>query len=131
MTTAADFRPVIDRLVEEACASASLDRAAQVVPLSCPRRGAGGEVPAAPGDALPVDLHARVIGITRKTLVELILQHTRCNRTEAAEILGISPWTLTLWIREHGIEIDVVKRRASYFTSEPPAYPRDAHTVTP
>ena len=62
------------------------------------------------GDVTPRNLHARVLEIIERPLIEAVLDRTNGNQLRAAEILGINRNTLRKKISELGIE---VKRSAA------------------
>jgi two-component system nitrogen regulation response regulator GlnG len=57
------------------------------------------------GDIAPRNLHARVLEIIEKPLIEAVLDRTNGNQLRAAEILGINRNTLRKKISELGIEV--------------------------
>lgn len=57
------------------------------------------------GEILPRDLHARVIVLIERPLIEAVLDRTGGNQLRAAEVLGINRNTLRKRITDLGIEI--------------------------
>lgn len=57
------------------------------------------------GETLPRDLHARVIALVERPLIEAVLERTGGNQLRAAEALGINRNTLRKRITDLGIDI--------------------------
>jgi len=57
------------------------------------------------GEALPRDLHTRVIALVERPLIEAVLDRTGGNQLRAAEVLGINRNTLRKRITDLGIDI--------------------------
>jgi len=51
------------------------------------------------------NLHKMVIGLVDKSLVELVLQETSGNQTQASQILGITRNTLRKKVQEYKIKL--------------------------
>tara|TARA_R110002073_G_scaffold192254_4_gene351035 strand:- start:4177 stop:4419 length:243 start_codon:yes stop_codon:yes gene_type:complete len=52
----------------------------------------------------PSHIHAMVIQCVEKPLIELVIQHTKGNQTQAAELLGINRNTLRNKIKQYHIK---------------------------
>jgi DNA-binding protein Fis len=52
------------------------------------------------------NLHALVISLVEKPLLQAVMRETRGNQVRAAQLLGINRNTLRKKLREHGVDPD-------------------------